>query len=118
MRNFFAFLHTLLGLHWVYKGKRGASFGARGGWWEATTYLDPVLSVEVSRTQTGIEAVAQALQQPHSWEQLTFVLEQGRQRETSESWPKKLKPCDFLPPPAALVPCSCQWSEGCSSLGS
>lgn len=116
-RNFSAFLHTLLGLHWE-RGKGETPLGPEGDGGGATTYLDPVLSVEVSRTQTGIEAVAQALQQPHSWEQLTFVLEPGGRRETSESWPRKLKPCDFPPPPAALVPCSCQWSEGCSSLGS
>lgn len=36
-----------------------------------------MLCVEVSSAQAGVEAVAQALQQPHSWEQLTFVLKKG-----------------------------------------
>lgn len=43
----------------------------------APPYLDAVLRVEVSRAQAGVEAVAQALQQPHSGEQLTFVLDQA-----------------------------------------
>lgn len=40
-------------------------------------YLDAVLVVVVSGAQTGVEAVAQALQQPHSWEQLALVLNQA-----------------------------------------
>lgn len=59
------------------KRKGEASLGLVGQW-RVTTYLDPVLSVEVCCTQAGIEAVAQALQQPHSWEQLTFVLKPSR----------------------------------------
>ena len=50
----------------------------RVGWGGGgTPYLDAMLCVEVSSAQAGIEAVAQALQQPHSWEQLTFVLKKG-----------------------------------------
>ena len=55
----------------------GCSHISAGGQWGVTPYLDAMLCVEVSSAQAGVEAVAQALQQPHSWEQLTFVLKKG-----------------------------------------
>lgn len=48
-----------------------------------------MLSVEVCRTQAGIEAVAQALQQPHSWEQLTFVLVAANSQQDVLLWDLK-----------------------------
>lgn len=61
-------------------------------------YLDPVLGVEVGGAQTGIEAVAQALQQPHSWEQLTLVL--TKQRKVRLCFPAShFKARPSTPPP-------------------
>lgn len=90
---FSRFLYTLLfyveqmihTMTWI-AGKQGENPGCShiseggqwAGWvWRVTPYLDAMLCVEVSGAQTGVEAVAQALQQPHSWEQLTFVLKKG-----------------------------------------
>lgn len=96
----FAFFHTLLVLRWG-KGEKESPLGPGGGGGGtvgATAYLDPMLSVEVSCPQAGIEAVAQALQQPHSWEQLTLVLKPSRERQVSPGRPRTLKLRDFPPP--------------------
>lgn len=83
VRNFsLAFLDILFALRGIYRTctmmreQREFSGTAWGRLWEPL-YLDAVLSVEVGGTQTGVETVAQALQQPHSREQLTFVLKQA-----------------------------------------
>lgn len=84
--------------------------GRKGGVGQvaAPLYLDAVLGVEVSGAQTGIQAVAQALQQPHSWKQLTFVLNQAGGGSgcfshlplQGHTWPREPRPSAPTPLPA------------------
>lgn len=61
----------------IKRGEQGENSGAVWGQVVEPLYLDAMLGVEVCGAQAGVEAVAQTLQQPHGWEQLTFVLKQA-----------------------------------------
>lgn len=93
------------------KGTQNSLVQSRGRLREPR-YLDAMLSVEVSSAQAGVEAVAQALQQPHSWEQLTFVLNQaeGGCGCISSVFHFKVSPGPenqgYLPPPLWAAPAS------------
>lgn len=95
------------------RGREKELFGAFTPWKGsvgqvvAPLYLDAVLGVEVGGAQTGIEAVAQALQQPHSWKQLTFVLNQAGGGSgcfshlplQGQPWPREPRPSAPTPLP-------------------